>query len=606
MSASPYPSRAATPPEYTWDAASLFASEADWEAAAESVLADLPTLTRYQGGLAQGAAAVAAALAARDALVQRLGRVYVYANLAHSVDTADPGAARRLSQAQGWASQVFAAGAFLDPELLALGEDQLRAWLLEEQRLRVYEHYLHDLFRQHAHVRSAEVEAVLGLAAEPFQGVANTARALTDADLKFPPARGADGRDLPLTQGSIDQILAGPDREARRSAWEHYQDTHRAFQNTLASNLATSIKQNVFLARVRRHASTLEAALFANNIPPRVFQQLIDTFRRHLPTWHRYWRVRRQALRVETLHPYDIWAPLTPNSPRVPYRQAVDWICASLAPLGADYVETVRRGCLHERWVDVYPNAGKASAQFSSGWPGAHPFIIMNYDDTVFSLSTLTHELGHSLHSYLSWQRQPFIYAFYTIFSAEVASNFHQALLRAHLLRVNTDRNFQISLLEEALANFHRYFFIMPTLARLDLEVHQRAERGQGLTAEDLNSLTADLFAEGYGTEMHVDRERVGLTWATFGHLYQDYYVYQYATGIAGAQALAARVLAGAPGAVEAYRGFLGGGGSGYSLDLLRRAGVDLSGPEPVEAAFGVLADMVDRLEALTASPPNP
>jgi oligoendopeptidase F len=268
-------------------------------------------------------------------------------------------------------------------------------------------------------------------------------------------------------------------------------------------------------------------------------------------------------------------------------------------------VATLRRGALDQRWVDVYPNQGKRSGAFSAGRQGTFPFIVMSYNDDVFSLSTLAHELGHSMHSYLTWEHQPFLYSDYALFVAEVASNFHQAMVRDHLLKTHqgsddaADAAFQVSVIEEAMSNFHRYFFIMPTLARFELEVHERVERGQGLNADGMIDLMVDLFAEGYGDEMAVDRERVGITWATFQHLYVDYYVYQYATGISGANALAQRILGGEEGAVADYLSFLKAGGSVYPLDALKMAGVDLTTPEAVEVTFGVLAEMVDRLAAL-------
>jgi len=402
-----------------------------------------------------------------------------------------------------------------------------------------------------------------------------------------------------VTQGTLQKLLAGADREVRRTAWESYTDAHLAFKNTLATSLATSIKQNVFHMRVRRHRSTLEASLFENNIPVEVFHNLIATFRKNLPTWHRYWALRRRALGVDTLHPYDVWAPLTKDKPHVSYEQAVDWICEGLAPMGEDYVGVMRKGCLKDRWVDVYPNQGKRAGAFSSGRPGTHPFIVLSYNDNVFSLSTLAHELGHSMHSYLTWQNQPVIYSHYSLFLAEVASNFHQAMVRAHLLEQHTDPAFQISLIEEAMSNFHRYFFVMPTLARFELEIHERVERGKGLTADDMIGLMVDLFSEGYGGEVHVDHERVGITWATFGHLYRDYYVYQYATGISGAHALSKRILSGENGAVKDYLSFLKAGGSMYPLNALKMAGVDLTTPQAVEVTFNVLSGMVDKLEQL-------
>ncbi len=376
-------------------------------------------------------------------------------------------------------------------------------------------------------------------------------------------------------------------------------DLYLDHKNILASNLYTSIQQDVFNSRVRRYSSTLEAALFDYGVPAEVFHNLIHTFQRFLPVWHRYWKARRKMLGVDKLHTYDIWAPLTNHQPLVPYTQAVDLISAGLAPMGEEYVKILRRGCLDEHWIDVYPSPGKSSKTFSAGWWGTYPFIVMSYDNSIFSLSTMAHELGHSMHSYLTWQNQPIIYSDYSLFLAEVASNFHQAMVRSYLLASNDDPNFQISVIEEAMSNFHRYFFIMPTLARFELEMHRRAERGEGLTADDMISYMADLYAEGYGGEVELDRERNGITWATFGHLYMNYYVYAYATGISGANALSRGILMGKEDAAERYIGFLKSGSAAYPMDVLRAAGVDLSTPQPVEETFQVLESLVARLEKL-------
>jgi len=398
------------------------------------------------------------------------------------------------------------------------------------------------------------------------------------------------------------QLMSNPDREIRRTTWESHQDAHLAFKNTLASSLHTSIQQNVFLMQTRGYASTLEATLFQDNIPVEVFHNLVETFKRHLPLWQRYFAVRRKALGVETLHPYDMWAPLTPARPSIPYEQAVEWIIAALEPMGEDYTRTIRRGVQEEGWVDVYPSPGKHAGAFSHGSPGTHPFIMMNYAGTVVSMGTLAHELGHSMHSYLTWHTQPVIYSDYTSFVAEVASNFHQAMLRAYLLETQKDPVFQTAVLEEAMANFYRYFFLMPTLARFELDMHRRAERGEGLTAETMSAAMADLFAEGYGAQVEYDRERVGIIWSTFGHLYAEYYVFQYATGISGANALSRGVLEGRPGAVERYLGFLKMGSSEYPLQALQAAGVDLTTPQPVEDAFHIMEGYVNRLEELCSS----
>jgi oligoendopeptidase F len=592
--------RAEIPAKYKWNAASVFPSEADWEAAADSLLIQLNQLKQMEGSVGESSRNLADVLEVSNALLENAGRVLTYALNAQAVDNLNASAAHMLSKAQSMVGQVFAGLGFIQPEILGIDADLLTQWRRDEPRLKIYAHFFDDLIRQQAHIRSAEVEEILGLIQDPLGGLYTTMSLMTDSEMKYPRAHTDDERELEVTQGTLDEILASPDREARRTAWEGFRDTHLAFQNSLASNLLTSIKANVFNQRARKYPTTLDAALFTNNVPPQVFHNLIETTRKNLPVWHKYWRVRREALGQTDLQPYDIWAPLTNEKVTVPYEIAVEWICEGLAPLGEEYVSTARRGLLEQGWVDVYPNLNKSAAQFSSGSKGTHPFIIMLYDDTIFSMSALAHELGHSMHSYLTWKHQPMSYAQYSLFVAEVASNFNQAMVRAHLLKTKDDPQFQISLLEEAFANFHRYFFIMPILAQFESEIHQRVERGGGVTAEDLNALMADLFAEGYGSEMSFDRDRTGITWATFGHLYQDYYVYQYATGLSGAHALSQRILSGQANAAEDYLRFLSAGNSVYPLEALKLAGVDMSTPQPVEETFEILAQMVDRLEELT------
>jgi oligoendopeptidase F len=595
------PARSDIPKQYTWNAESVFETRADWEAAAKQIVAELPAAAQYKGRLAEGPTVLADFMQVSDRLMRLLGKVYVYASMSSAVDTTDVQAVGMLGQAGGLYGQTMAALAFLDPELLAIGRETLDQWLTQEPRLAVYGQYVDNLFRLQAHVRSGEVEEVMGLASDMMDSVYTTYSQLVNADLKFKPVTLADGATYEVAQGSINTLLDNPDREVRRQGWNNYMDGYLAYQNTLAATYATSLKQDVFRARVRGYASSLDAALFNDNVPVEVFRNLMDTFKRNLPTWHKYWAVKRRAMGYERLHTYDVWAPIVKNEPRVEYAQAVDWISAGLQPLGDAYVQAMRRGCLEERWVDVYPNQGKRQGAFSSGVHDTFPFIMMSYDDNLGAMSTLAHELGHSMHSYWARKTQPAVYSGYTLFVAEVASNFNQAMTRAHLMKEYADdRDFQIALIQEAMGNFHRYFFIMPTLARFELEMHERVERGQGVTAQDMNQLMADLYAEGYGSEMSLDRERDGITWATFGHLYSAFYVYQYATGISAAHALSERILAGDTDAARRYVEFLSMGGSRYPLDALRHAGVEMTTPEAVETTFAVLARYVDRLDELT------
>lgn len=594
------PPRADIPQKYTWNAESVFPTPDDWEAACDTLIADMDKITQFQDKMAESAGVVADFLDATGLLMRQMGKINAYTTMSAAVDTGNQSAAAMASKTRGLFGRVTAATAFGEPELLAIGREQIFVWVDSEPRLAPFAQYFDDLFRRDGHVRSAEVEEIMGLSSDALSAYGATYGMLTSADLKFTPAVGSDGAEAEVAQGTMGTLLANRDRELRRTGWQSFADGHLIFKNTLASNLLGSVKTDVFRSRVRRHSTALESSLFANNIPAAVFHSLIDTYRKNIPTWHKYWAVRRKILGTPDLRPYDVWAPLTDSQPEVPYEQAVDWICAGMGPLGDEYVSAMRRGCLEDRWVDVYPNQGKRAGAFSSGGHDTFPFIMMSYNDTLGAMSTLAHELGHSMHSYLSRKNQTVYYSRYSLFVAEVASNFNQAMTRAYLFNEKAnDAAFQINIIEEAMGNFHRYFFIMPTLARFELEVHTRIEQGKGVTADDMIALMADLFAEGYGSEMQVDPARTGITWAQFSHLYSAYYVYQYATGISAAHALADKVLKGGD-APQKYLKFLSAGSSGYPLDVLKGAGVDMTTPEAVEVTFGVMADYVDRLEKLS------
>jgi oligoendopeptidase F len=595
------PPRSAIDPAHTWNAESVFESRAAWSAEHQAVSDDLAKITPFEGRLGESQAVLADWFDLLEGMMRRVQKLYVYAGMSQSVDTNDQEAVSIAGQAQGLMSRFTATAAFSQPEILGIGLDKLHQWTQNEPRLTVYAHYFENLYRQGQHVRSAEVEALLGMVNDPFGTISSTAGLLVNGEIPFRPAVSSTGDNVEVGQSNIHTLLDSPDREIRRTAWESYRDGYLGFKNTLANNLTAAIKRDVFFMRARRYSSSLEASLFPNNLPPEVFHNLVNTFRQHIPTWHKYWAIRRRALGVETLHEYDIWAPMTTNEPVVPFEQSVDWISAGLQPLGDEYVSVLRRGCLQDRWVDIYPNVGKRQGAFSSGVPGTHPFIMMSYSDSLGGMSTLAHELGHSMHSYLTWQNQSPIYARYSMFVAEVASNFHQALTRAYLMKTHSDPDFQIALIQEAMDNFHRYFFIMPTLARFELEVHQRVERGAGLTAQDMNALMVDLFSEGYGSEMQTHPDRTGITWATFQHMYMNFYVFQYATGIAAAHALADRVLNGGDSAAQDYLSFLQAGNALYPLDALKLAGVDMTTPDAVETTFAVMAGYIDRLDELTS-----
>jgi len=600
----PLPRRDEIPAKDKWNLESVFPTLDAWEAEFARVESLLPGLTRFQGQLGASAAGLTEALTQESEIGVAFDKVYLYAGMAAAGDTGDQTAAALNSRAEGLYARRAAAAAFYEPEMLKLAPATLAEWMAAEPKLAIYTHYFDTLDRRRAHIRSEEVETLLAEVSEPLATPGAAASVLEDADLTFRPVTGTDGTTLEVAQGTISDLVRDASQAVRRAAWESYADGYLGVKNTMAVCLSGQVKKTVFRARTRAYPSALEASLSPRAIPLEVFETLLTTFQANLPIWHRYWDILRRGLGVERLHTadvpvYAVPAPLPRTEKAISFAEATEMICRGMAPLGTEYTEAMRRGLTEQRWVDAQPNKGKGSGAFSSGAYGTYPFIMLNYRDDIFSVSTLAHELGHSMHSLLTWQNQPPVYESYSLFVAEVASNFNQALVRSYLLEENSDRDFTIGVIEEAISNFYRYLFVMPTLARFELDCHQRIERGDALTADAMSATLAGLFREGYGDKVEIDEARLGITWAQFGHLYSPFYVYQYATGISAANALAEDVRTGGQPAADRYLSFLKAGGSLYPLDALKLAGIDMASPEPIQRAFDVLSGMVDRLEEL-------
>ena len=594
------PTRAEVPTEATWNHESVFPSFDAWREEYQAVVAIIGDIEAFKGSLSDSTARLAQWFDFKAAVARRVWTLYMYPVMWQACDGKHEEIKGMVGQAQGLAGQYISAASFANPELLAMDEATLLSWIEEHDDLNTYRHSIDDLLRAKKHVLSTEVEAALGLLSDPLGRIEGIRGALTDMDMTFADAVDSAGHELPLVQSTRDKLLADSDREIRKTAWNNYADSFLKFNNTLATTYLASVKRNVIMARLRGYDSVLHSKLSPNKIPVEVFHNLIDTYKGQIPTWHRYWDVRRRALGYETIHPYDLWAPLTTEEPELSFADAVDMISAGMAPLGEDYVATLRRGCLEQRWVDYAINDGKSEGAFSYGTYDSHPFIMMSFDGNLSSMGTLAHELGHSMHSHYTCARQPYHYSHYSMFVAEVASNFNQALVRAHLFARNSERDFQLALIQEAMDNIHRYFFIMPTLARFEFEVHARMENDEALTPDMLNEIMSGFYAEGYGETMTDDPRRTGCTWAQFGHLYEPFYTFQYATGISAAHALANTILAGDEHeAVERYLAFLRAGSADYPINALRDAGVDMSTPQAVVETFQVLEGLVDRLGSL-------
>lgn len=595
------PDRADVPEAFTWDVASVFADAAAWDDAAAGLSPRLAGLAADAGRLTESGATLLDWLRRAAAVEVSLAQLVVYASMCFDTDTTNAEHIVRWQRAQGLVADSAAAIAFEVPELLAAGRERLDALMAETPALAAYAHRFDNLLRRAGHFRGAEVEEVLALSTDPLWSFYSARGSLLDADLRF-GAVDAEGAALPISEGTVHGLMEHADRAVRQAAWEKYADGYLSVGNTVTALLAGHVKGTTFQARVRRYPTVRAMALDGQALPEVVFRNVLDAFQDHLGVWHRYFDLRRRALGLDKLAPYDMWAPLIAQTPTVAYDEACDWIVAGMAPLGEEYVAPLARGLAEERWVDVYPNRGKRGGAYSGGAYGTRPFIMLNYSGSYTDMSVLAHELGHSMHSYFARAHQPPMYAEYGIFVAEVASNFNQALVRSHLLATHPEPDFQIAVLCEALANFYRYLFLMPVLAQFEEELYGTVEAGGGLTPAGLSASMRKLLSAAFGEGVSADPTRLGMLWAQFPHLYMDYYVFQYATGIAAAHALAGDVLAGLPGASARYLDLLKTGGSRYPLDALAAAGVDMTSRAPLDTTFGVLAGYVDRLDELLAA----
>lgn len=592
------PGRSELDPDFTWNLAALYPDDAAFEADLAICEQAVEEVAAFRARLGESPAMLADFADAYWALVARLQRARLYAYLPLAADQNDQRARGLLGRVQSLAARFSTATAFVEPELLALGRERWDAMLAAEPRLSYLRRYLQRLEQRRDHVRSPEVEDVLGRVGEPMAGLERAYNSLTNGDMPFASIEGPEGGAMEVARSTYPALRMSTDRALRRRAYDSYTDGFLAYRNTIADLYLGRVKESVFWARVRGYPSTVEEQLTPREVPRSVLTAVVDTFRANLGVWHRYWAARRRLLGVERLEEWDIFAPLSPEPPVVPYSQAVTWILEGLAPLGPEYLEPLRNGLLEERWVDVYPNRGKRDGAFATRAYGVQPYILMSFHGDLESMSTLAHELGHAMHSKLMDRQQPLPYANYAMMAAETASNFNQALVRSHLLATMTSPEERLAVLDEAFYNFHRYLFIMPTLVRFELEVHAAVERGEGMTADRLGAIMQRLFQEGYGDEITAT-ERTASTWAQFGHLFVPFYTFQYTAGISAAASLAEDVRRGEAGAVERYLNFLRAGSSVPPVEALHDAGVDMTSAEPIQRAFQVLEGYVAELEAL-------
>jgi oligoendopeptidase F len=595
------PARAAIDQKYTWDLTSIFASWESWEQAFTELDRGIEAYRRYEGTLAQGGAQLLKALADRDALGQLSYRVWYYPSLQYDEDQRNNTINARRQRVQLLIAKWQQATSWFQPELLKLPLGTVRAWMDSTPGLGTYRFAIEEVFRLQAHVLDEQGERLLSLTERLGSVPRDSYAALSTADARFPFITLSTGETTQVSYGQYRKLLATcRSQDDRRKAYEALYDTYAASLNTYAAIYNGVMHGDWFEARARGYATTLDAALFGNAIPTSVVENLIRETRHGVAPFRRYHQLRKRVLKLADYYVFDAFVPLVEHDVKYAYEDVLDWIVEAVAPLGAEYQARVRRA-FSERWIDVYENQGKRSGAYSAPVYGANPYMLMNYNDTLDAVFTLAHELGHSMHTMLSHETQPFVYAGYTIFVAEVPSTLSEALLLDFMLRRARTREERIVLLQHAIDNIVGTFYNQVLFAAFELEAHRLVETDQPITSEVLSGIYQALLDEYWGDALSPD-SRAQHTWARIPHFFQSpYYVYQYATCFASTAKLMEEIgatdAATRQAAVDRYLALLKSGGSDHPMTLLRTAGVDLSRPETVKAVSAQLDGLVDRLE---------
>jgi oligoendopeptidase F len=581
---------------YKWRLELMYENDNLWEADFEEVRRLLPRLADLKGTLSSSPDALYQTLNSRDRIRLLTEKLYVYAKMRKDEDNTRDNYQELADRSQALVAEVDAALSFITPEILAIEEEKLSQFLCHEE-LSVYRHHIDNITRLRKHVLSEKEEEILSQAGEIMQAPQNIITMLSNADLTFPAIKDEKGNEVALTYGRFLQFLQSPVQRIRRDAFTGMFTSFHNLRNTFNASLSAEVKKNIFMSRVRRYPSALEYYLDQDNIPPRVYHNMVETVNRNLAPLHRYLSVKKKALGLEQIHFYDLYVPLVQKGAEKKYtfEEAKGIVLEAFQPMGEEYVAKVG-DAFSSGWIDVYENKGKTPGGYSFGTYTTPPYILMNYTGTIDDLFTLAHEMGHSMHSYYSWREQPFVYSHYSLFSAEVASTTSEALLVQHLLKtVPPDKKAYI--INQYLEGIRATLYRQTLFAEFELEIHNLVEKGEALTADKLSSLWLELNKRYYGRHFAAD-PLLGIEWARIPHFYYNFYVYKYVTGLAAGTSLSKAILEAGEKARERYMHFLKKGSSDYSLVILKETGVDLETPAPLEdtiAVFGRLVDELDR-----------
>lgn len=586
----------------TWNVDDLYRSVEDWQAERDRVTERMDQISFFEGRLAESATILADALETIFELQKELTRLRVYAQVLSDQDTRDPQYQAMVREMVQLAADFSTRASYLRPEILRAGAELVRTFVSAEPRLEPYAFFLDDIVRRAEYTLSEREERILA-AVGPLAGSPGaTFNVFANADFPYPQVTLTDGRSVRITQAAYVDLRESPVREDRAAVMSAFFGALGSFENTFGTMMNGSIQKALFLARTRGFSSTLEATLFGPNIPVAVYENLVSQVNRGLPTLHRYLRLRKRILGVETLHYHDLYAPLSEaHTTRYSPEDARRMIVESMAPLGDEYC-TVLDSAFDGRWIDWYATPGKRAGAYNNGSAyDVHPYVLLNYNGSYDAVSTVAHELGHALHSHFANDAQPYATAGFPIFLAEVASTFNEALLLDHVLESATDDDIRLSILGNYLETMRGTLFRQVKFAEFELEMHRRAEQRLPITGDVLSRMYLDLARRFYGHDQGVTivDDNVAHEWSYVSHFYREFYVYQYATSVAAAETLAERVRTGVPGAREQYLDFLRSGGSDYPIETLRRAGIDMMEGEVIETALRRIDTVIGEIEAI-------
>lgn len=582
--------------KYKWRLSDMYSSDSQWQADLGKLKEMIPQLAGFQGRLAESGKSLHDLLDLRDRVSILFSKLQTYAYLHLDEDNRESQYQAKVDEISAFGTTLAEAASFITPEIMAISDERLAELRNEDERLRVYDHHLADLRRLRAHILPPEQERLMALSGNVMRGASMIFRMVDDADLKFGTLVDEDGQEVTLTKQRYHDLLESKDRRVRKDAVETFAKAYLTYLNTLGATLSTSVYSDLFIARARKYNNCIEGSLDGNNIPVQTYRNLIDTVNANLDVLHRYASLRRKVLGYDKLYPYDLYVPLVPEAKmKIPYDRATEHLLQGLKPLGDKYLEDLKMA-LSSSWIDVYETEGKGSGAYSWSTYATHPFVLMNYNDTLDNMFTLGHELGHALHSHYSKEAQPYIYSGHAIFTAEVASTTNEELLIHHMLDQTTDKTQRAYLLNYYIQQIVGTFFTQTMYSEFEDLIHNDAESGRPLTADNFRKHFRGVYQKYWGPELELlEHSDVGCL--RIPHFYRSFYVYQYATSYSAATLISQKLSSGDGGAQEQYLNFLRAGESKYPIDVLKDAGVDLTTPEPIEATIKLFGRLVDELE---------